>query len=345
MHAARDRHPDLRTVLPFFGRLPRHAVPILCVLALAWLVQALAQPMASPAAPGAPRYRVADRDRCRVYELDADLLLAGRREAGWPLQMAARSDGGLWLARSGNATPDFGARLDLVGRDGAVRGQLWLEAHLDLAAGPDNAAWCIERVDAQTRRLLRVDDDVVPRTLLVDGHLALVRTGREAVWCSTDDGRLLQLSTTDGSLTGSSLVPGGVHDLQPDGAGGCWLLAGSSPRRLLRLRPDFGMQVQFDLPGTPDVLAHDCRSGGQGAPAMLWLLDTRARCLLRFEDGGTGVSSLPLPVVEPRLLLATPEGGVLLASPGAILRYDRNAQLLPGQGGFGWISSLTLVGG
>lgn len=343
----RDSAPLRSAVLPWIGRLPRHALPMLAVLASAWLMESLARPVSAPRPPGAPAILVADRDRSRVYELDDELLLAGRREAGWPLQLAARSDGGLWMARSGNATPDFGARLDLVARDGTVRGQLWLEAHVDLAVAPDDAALCIEQSDPQTRRLLRVDDDVVPRALHADPHLARVRASREHVWCSTDDSRLLQLDPADGSVLRSATFPGGVHDVRPDGAGGVLVLAGAAPRRLVHLGPDLVEASSLALPGAPSTLAHEPRAGaGGGTPSQAWLLDPSTRALLRVAlDAGGPPSIVDVPSPEPLRLLALPDGGVLVATPGALLRFDRYGQTLPGQGGFGWISSLALVGG
>lgn len=328
---------------------------------------------------GEPVVWVADLDRSRVYGLDADMILAERREVGWPLQVIARADGGLWVARSGNATPDFGARLTLLlPVQGAWQeaGELWLDAFVDCALAPDDSLWCLERSAGGSTRLLHVRSDVTSACIL-EGPFLQVRASRAGVWCVSADQRLLHLAF-DGTVLGTVSWGRPIVDLAPSGAiapesggsaaaHGVWVLLGGEQHVLTCLQANLTPLWWRVLPVRATELALDPEVHNTSGVRAGWLLDPRGGGLVRvsqmpvsqdsgsgagFETGAGGGFEVTLAVVTPqvalaapRLLLALPRGVAVVASPGGLLRYDHSGQILPGQGGFGWISSLARAAG
>jgi len=346
------------TLVPFAARLPDHMPWVLCVPALAWCWMSLLGPISQAREVGEPVVWVADRDRSRIYGLDADMILSQRREVGWPLRVVARSDGGLWVARSGNATPDFGARLTLLlpetGGPGVQpsgwqeAGELWLDAFVDCALAPDDSLWCLERsVDGSTR-LLHVRSDVTTECLL-QGQFLHVRVTRAGVWCVTADQRLLHVSF-QGAVQGAISWGRPIVDLVPEGTAhhGMWVLLGGEQHALTCVQANLTALWWRELPVRATELALDPDVGGGLDGCGGWLLDPRGGTLLRVTQGAGATPEVTLAVVTPqvalaapRLLLAMPGAVAVVASPGGLLRYDHAGQILPGQGGFGWISSLA----
>lgn len=346
------------TLVPFAARLPDHMPWVLCVPALAWCWMSLLGPISQAREVGEPVVWVADRDRSRIYGLDADMILSQRREVGWPLRVVARSDGGLWVARSGNATPDFGARLTLLlpetGGPGVQpsgwqeAGELWLDAFVDCALAPDDSLWCLERSAEGSTRLLHVRSDVTTECLL-QGQFLHVRVTRAGVWCVTADQRLLHVSF-QGAVQGAISWGRPIVDLVPEGTAhhGMWVLLGGEQHALTCVQANLTALWWRELPVRATELALDPEVHGSAGVRRGWLLDPRRGALLRVAQGVGPAPEVTLAVVTPqvalaapRLLLALPDGVAVVASPGGLLRYDHAGQILPGQGGFGWISSLA----
>src|SRR6188768_1287218 len=77
-----------------------------CACALALLLGAARLPFAT--GPKPVRYWAADRDAHRVCGLDAELIVRRTLDCGWPREVEARADGGLWVLRSGGPTAVLG---------------------------------------------------------------------------------------------------------------------------------------------------------------------------------------------------------------------------------------------
>ena len=290
------------------------------------------EPWLGPAPAGAPAVWVADRDASLVRGLDGDLIDSRSHALGWPLAVAARADGGLWVARSGNATNDFGARLLDFSARGAVLGELWLEGLADLDALADGRALCLERMGDGAGRLWRVDAQATPRLLLQSAGLSHVRACGRLAWCGGDDGRLLQVDVEDGSVLAVACLPAPVLGLRGSLDGGAWVALGGATPILVRLDARMARMGQSDLeaPIAFDVLPE---SGGP------WTLERSGAVLrARTRDGRPRLEVDLAILPQARHVLALPDGGALVASPGGIVRFDAHGAQRPGQGGFAWIN-------
>jgi len=94
--------------------------------------------------------------------------------------------------------------------------------------------------------------------------------------------------------------------------------------------------LDLDAEGIP-LLAPCPERGG------VWLVNPRGEAV-RFDAAGRvrARGASPLPGVEG--CVATEEGGVLLALPGAIVRLDFRGRPCPGQGGFDFLVALAREG-
>jgi hypothetical protein len=290
------------------------------------------QPWLGPTPAGPPETWVADRDASCLRGLDAELIDSRRHELGWPLAVAPRADGGLWVARSGNATNAYGARLLSLSQDGDPLGELHLEGFHDLDVLRDGRGLCLERLDGGSSRLWRTDSDATPRLLVQADRMRHARISGAAAWCGGDDGRLLRVDVETGTVLALACLPAPVQGLRASGDGGAWVLLGGTAPILARLDERMARVAQVPM---EQPLAFDVLPGVAGP----WTLERGGAVLRsRTRDGGprleVDLSILP----EARHVLSMPDGGVLVASPGGILRFDAHGAPRPGQGGFSWIS-------
>ncbi|MEY2745227.1 MAG: hypothetical protein RL112_269 [Planctomycetota bacterium] len=290
------------------------------------------EPWLGPAPAGAPIVWVADRDASLVRGLDGDLIDSRSHALGWPLAVVARADGGLWVGRSGNATNDFGARLLDLSARGAEQGELWLEALGDLDVLADGRALCLERMADGEGRLWRVDLQATPRFLLRAPGLRHVRAGGRFAWCGGEDGRLMQVDVEDGSVSAVACLPAPILGLRPTLDGGAWVALGGAAPILARLDSRLARMAQADLEAP---VAFDVLPESAGA----WTLERSGAVLrARTRDGRPRLEVDLAILPEARHVLALPDGGALVASPGGIVRFDAQGAQLPGQGGFAWIN-------
>ncbi|MFN9785493.1 MAG: hypothetical protein ACK57N_02835 [Planctomycetia bacterium] len=290
------------------------------------------EPWLGPAPSGRPEVWVADRDASLLRGLDADMIDSRSHALGWPLAVASRSDGGLWVARSGDGTNAFGARLLDLSEDGVELGELWLEGFHDLDVLSDGRALCLERLEEGVGRLWRVDAEATPRLLFRAAGLRQVRASGGVAWCGGDDGRLRQVDVEDGTVLALACLPAPVLGVRSASEGGAWVALGGSAPTLARLDARMARMAQAPL---EDPISFDALPDSSGP----WTLE-RGGLVLRARTRDARVRlEVDLAILPgARHVLVLPDGGALVASPAGIIRVDWHGEQLPGQGGFAWIT-------
>lgn len=316
------------------------------------LVLALCASLAAAAAtaprterPGAVRYWTADRDAQAVVGLDDDLLERARCSVRWPVQVEARADGGAWVASAAQGLALGAYRLVRVDSGGVVVRAVDVGAVLDLDAAEGRDAFVLEREpghegdDAEdaTRapRLLRVaaEDPLEVLAEVPRAHCVAAAAGRALV--GGDDGSLRLLEARPGGAVLAAADAGAqVVDVAPAGgepAGRWWVLAleGGGIGRLELRAADLSPLWSVSTGLRP--LHMIAVPGAERA----WIADVTAPCARRYGPGGALELDLqPVPQLGLDRGAADPAGGVVLTSPGALVRLDSDGRLVPGQGGF-----------
>lgn len=309
---------------------------VLCALLL--LLPAALQLSARSRAP--VRVWAADRDAHRVVGLDGDLIAVRELQLAWPVAVAPRADGGLWVLRSGNATASFGMRLSSLAADGVEESETWIEAGETLALLDGRDALVVEHGTGPNGvdRVLRVAPDGAARVLLDEPHLNGLCTSRGTVVAGTTDGRLVRYEA-DGSrkLLAKALWTASFGALAEGGPPGAFFALDTSAQHRLEFVGD-DLARRWSV-----VLGFDARHiGVVPGEERVWVADVNGSRVRRYGPGGVLEREhvLPAHALDHPVAFAD---GVLVTAPGAILRIDSAGQPRPGQGGFAWLSDLALA--
>ena len=276
---------------------------------------------------GEPKYWVADRDGCAVYGLDEDSIVVRRVDLPWPTAVAARADGGVWVLRSEEGTPDASTRLLRLDDRGAVRSETRLGTCVDLDGLSDGSAIVLERAE----RILRID---------ADGGVREVARGSEWTGCAALEDSIVVADARGivwrvaldppGAVLASADLRARILEVECDaGRGACWVITASEPKRIHRLDADLVVRWSAEAAIQAPVLAKD------ETHDRIWLVEG-ARSTVRRLDG-RGVVELERTI--PSILGACSaagrsEGGIVLATPGGLVPLDPDGSVRPGQGGF-----------
>ncbi len=289
---------------------------------------------------GRPAWWVVDRDADAVYALDDRLILALRSSVRRPIDVRSTIDGGAWILRSSAAR---GAEsLARLLPDGTIALEVPLWNRATMASSDAGDALVIEGKGSPSSRLLRITPDGGTSVLAEEPGLT----------CAIADGSSLVLGSSSGALRRSPLAPepggeacanldGPIAALARSGPGSeIYVLFGETGERLGLLGEDLktrwiarsGMRCSGIAP-TPDA-------------RHVWVVDVERPCIRRFSREG----SLELERTDPVFLeagraVATESGGLLVATPGALICVDANGRTRPGQGGFVFLSGADRIGG
>jgi hypothetical protein len=299
---------------------------------------------------------VADRDGHELVGLDAELFVAARRPLRFPVEVEARADGGIWVLSAPRGGPLTPHRLSRFDSRGFVRRTAEVEVVLDLTTLDGGDALVVEGASAvprnpgaaapPTRRVLRVADDgsaggvaeaIGARCVAGRGDRALV--GTERGWAL-----LFDLKRTGGPPPGALVrrwCGGELVDVAPGPrAGTWWALDGraSGEGRVLLL--DRSLRTVWEAPLGFEA-QHLAPVAGEERVWVAAAAEGRAR---RFGPGGAvEVASADVAMRGALRGVALPSGGLLLVSPGAVMRVDGSGQRLPGQGGFAFLVDLCVT--
>lgn len=289
--------------------------------------------------PRPVRFWAADRDAQRVFGLDDELVARRTIDCGWPRDVEARADGGLWVLRSGGPSSILGDRLDSFSPAGDLENEMSLAAASELALCEGRDAITIEAGAAANGadRVWRVAPDGSATILFEAPALAcLLCVGRD-VWLGARTGRLVRIAS-DGSRR---VVAAFDHDAEWGALaagprpGELFALDLRAPRRLCLLSAELELR-------RATVLGFDARALAPiASTGRVWLADSSGARVRRYGPAGQLELEVPVSLFGPDRPLALADGGVLCAAPGAILRLDADGQVLPGQGGFSFLSDLA----
>jgi hypothetical protein len=315
----------------------RAALALACGLGLAYAASWSGAPAAR--APGRVCWWVADRDAHQLVGLDRDLHVAQRRELRWPLLLAARADGGVWVARALEGGP-HGAH-ELVRFDALAQPheRYELPAVRALCAADGARAWVLSDAGADSAQLLQVELGRVPLPIarFAGARLLCARSAAELaigsgagrLWLVDATGRIRAERCLDGAL--AALAPGPSADQ-------CWALERAPDARLWLL----GARLE-SLRVQRTGLDGGRLASESGAPRV-WVADARRRHARRFgAASGLELDWTDVPLAGLMAGAAERGGGALWLAPGALLRVDARAGLVPGQGGFGHAHDLARV--
>jgi len=308
--------------------------------ALATLVAAWLRPRLEGTAPppGRPVVWVGDRDGGQVLGLDADGLPSRSIRVAYPLELAARSDGGLWVLAGSASLADPVRRLLRFTDRGEVATEVPVPVASSLVALRGGDALLVAGAGA-ARALIRVaaDGEEVLLVPVAPGAEVALAVGPAGILVSERRGvRLLGAGGTEG-------FPGRVFRPVAPRADGWWvverraegtLLLGldrSLTRELARPLDELGLDEAGELWLAP------IPDGG------LWIADARGRVVRLDSRGRVRARSA---VSLPGLLgcAAAEGGGLWLIVPGALLRLNSRGGAEPGQGGFDYLAALAVPG-
>ncbi|MBI5364430.1 MAG: hypothetical protein HZA53_14715 [Planctomycetes bacterium] len=284
------------------------------------------------------RVWAADRDAHRVVGLDGDLIVVRELQLAWPVALAPRVDGGLWVLRSGNATASFGMRLSSLAASGVEESETWIEAGEQLAVVDGRDALVVEYGTGANSvdRVLRVQPDGAARVVLEDAHLHGLCASRGTVVVGTTDGRLARYEASGSKrLLAKATWTASFGALAEGGPPGAFFALDTSAQHRLEFVGD-DLARRWSVP-----IGFDARHLGVVAgEERVWVADVNGSRVRRYGPGGVLERDhvLPAHALDHPVAFAD---GVLVATPGAILRVDSAGQPRPGQGGFAWLSDLV----
>jgi hypothetical protein len=280
-----------------------------------------------------------DRDAGALYTLDADLMVTRTIACGWPLQASACRDGGAWVLRSGNGTPNFGGRLDRRSAEGELITEVTLGTCTDLDVNERDEALVIEsKASSHPDRALRIRLEGSLFPLLEMNGLTCVAPSHASVALGTASGEVLRVDPLgSGAILAQTHLGGRIGDIArgPDEES-LWVLDVSGSRRLYLLDAD--LSVRWSVP----VGLRALHFAPVPNEERVWLADTVEPRVRRFGPSGwLELDVVGLPLAGMDRTAAWLHGGVLCAAPGAIIHLDAGGHLQPGQGGFDYLTDLA----
>ena len=303
-----------------------------------------------PAAPlglGAEVW-VADRDADELVGLDGDGFLVRRIHVRAPVALSS-APGGPFVVSAREAWALGEHALWKLGLDGRrlVPLAAGLGPVLDLETLPDGGALVVEFVAGGASRVLRTPGagtgaaPVGGLATVVELTGATCAAGRLAEGPGAlgleilvgDEAGGLSL-VRDGEVVAVRELGGEVGDLAP-GPGGTWFALDLASRRLVLLDRDLGLLWAVDHGLAALELAPVV------GEERVWLVDSTEPLVRRYGPGGGLEVEAGMPAADATGATDDGQGGLWVASAGALLRLDVHGAVQPGQGGFGHLTDVS----
>ncbi|MBM3988439.1 MAG: hypothetical protein FJ294_10855 [Planctomycetes bacterium] len=304
----------------------------------------------SAAERGAIAGWVLDRDGNALAGLDADRLLVRRFVVPSPVELAAASDGDLWVVSANPAGPLGPARLLLVddesggvAREWALSSVLDLETvhgvHLSQAGGAE--ALVVELGSGGERHVARLAKSGACVTVerSSDAFCAAAAWGCTLVGSERGE---LRLFGPDGQRLVRRAFGGVIGDVAPGPEPGLWwvldVAAGAGGAQLALLGRDLASHWQVSA-----GLAALTLAPVEGAERV-WLCDEAGAFARRFGPGGVlELAHVDLAHGGASRASAGDDGSLWIAAPGALLCLDGTGATIPGQGGWEFLVDVERV--
>jgi len=291
-----------------------------------------------PSPPATTVFWGADRDGERVVGLDRDLFATRSWPVECPIDLVPGGEGSLWVLRADRADATALPRLLRLSAEGEALLDLPLPGAERIHAAGGGGEGRALGGGAGGGRLCRIDPAGEPVVQARAEPGARLAVGAGGVLLAEGEGLRLVGGEAHARLPGGRALA-----VCPAGSGWWLVVERGGERSLQRLdaRLDSRLRrsladLDLDAEGIP-LLAPCPERGG------VWLVNPRGEAV-RFDAAGRvrARGASPLPGVEG--CVATEEGGVLLALPGAIVRLDFRGRPCPGQGGFDFLVALAREG-
>jgi len=316
--------------------------------ALLFLIVAMRWPTA---ATGGVATWVADRDGNALVALDPDLFVVQKQVLRHPVRIA-HAGAGLWVAAAVAGGP-LGSHALFWAQAGAapavVSGGGALGPLLDLECAPSGGALLVEfGLAGAPARLLRTG----PGGLGVGPvlHPFATHLGATAVLGVLAEGPVAGLLVEDllvgdskgwltrygpdASVLGAVSLGGQLVDLEAGPDGRVFALDAAGPGRILCL--DRELHVLW---AQTSGLATEHLSAVPGEERV-WIADSTEPLARRYGPGGFLELEVLLPTSDVSAVRAESDRGALFSTPGAVLRVDPFGAILPGQGGFDYLTDI-----
>ncbi len=292
--------------------------------------------------PGRSLWAAADRDGGEIVTLDSDLYVTQRIAVPWPERVVPCSDGGYWV-RSVPAGHARGARhLLAVGAQGEVRLDLEIGPPFELEAGDRKSALVGVQEESGAAELLVVElGGAVHRRPLPAGSTSIAFDGDARIAVSAGALGLWVLGLVEGPAEEFAGLPGrSVLDVVAAPDRGWWILACENPiGDCLLARLSASGELLGQIPCTRGALARTTLRS-----RAVWLVchdEEQVFGWSGWHEEAPWVAKLSIPGAHGAAVDA--QGGLLVATPGAVLRFDRKGETLPGQGGFQRLVDLARI--
>lgn len=276
------------------------------------------------------RWWVADRAAGRLFGLDAGLLVRVEQGVRAPVAVATGS-AGTWVASARGGGRDGPHHLVLLDECGACIARHPVGPVRCLETDARGAAWWLEQIGGEARVVVCAPGEA-PRehARLAGGNV--LRLARDALLVGAPWGELWCLRR--GALVASAALGGELADLAAARSG--WWALTRERVFLLDAQLEVVFERRLDAAGGCLVAAAD---GG------VWVLARDAPCVTRLDRaGGRLFARAALPVRGFTAARAV-GGGLVAATPDALLALDARGRVVCGQGGFDYVAALAPSGG
>ncbi len=308
--------------------------------ALVWASSARgAQPATEP-----PQWIAADRDADELVALASALLVTVHVPIEAPIEVALANQGRIWAACATAAGPGGAHVLRRTNLAGTIDLQLPIGPLFDLAPYGDGGALVVAGLPGGQREATLVHNDGTWRVLATAPDLMAICARAGQVLVAGEHGSLALYEPRVSRLATAQRDLGGMlADVAPGPSDGTWWVldvAGSvSAHRLLLVRADLSTVWQRSI-GLNALHLAPVRG-----EERVWLADGEGNFARRFGPQGVlEVSYAPLSMSGCDRGVATSDGGVVFAAPGALVALDTHGAARPGQGGFNFLVDLAQRG-
>jgi len=318
---------------PVDPRPPRARPLAPIVAALVALVVAVATRERAPDPPSGPAsFWVADRGGGALVGLDDDLFPVRRIAWPWPLRLAPRASGGLWVVSAVAGDPRGPHRVTAVDRDGRSVGQVAVPPVVDVAPLGDRLLVVVDEPAARALIEVRATFRCRARPLAFDPTCCAVAGDR---WLVGGADGSLHAFVPEAGLELRARLGRRIVDVEPrPGSTSSWVLDAGPPARLMLVGAGLDVLGSIEIePGWRTLVP---------APDgdRVWLTSREGRIARARIDPQAGAGGAVELVVDSELVRlgrgATDGASLVVTSPGAALRLEANGRRAPGQGGFGF---------